>query len=168
MPFELWKYIPYEADIIAFEQLKPLFAQTTGFPISKIAQAVEKEIKVYTIEDRLAGKNQNIKEIFENLREAILNFSPEIREKVKKHYIAYELTRNFTEFIIQSSAVKVYLDIPIGELQDVAHVAQDCTKVGHWATGDARFKVHSSDEVAYAIGLIKQAYEKNLGKSIAP
>jgi predicted transport protein len=162
LPFELWEYIPYEEGIIAFEQIKPQYAKTTSFPIGKIAKAVEKEIKVYTLEDRLAGKNETIKEIFESLREAILKFNPEIKEKVTKHYVAYQLTRNFTEFVIQSSAVKVYLDIPLAELKDNAHTAQDCTEVGHWATGDTRFKVHSPDEVAYAIELIKQAYEKNL------
>jgi predicted transport protein len=162
MPFELWKYIPYEDEIIGFEPLKPQFAQTIGFPSTKIAQAVQKEIKVYTLEDRLRGKNENIKQIFSNLREAILNLNPEIKEKVTKHYIAYELTRNFTEFVIQASAVKVYLDIPIRELQDAAHISQDCSNIGHWATGDTRFKVRSPDEVAYAIGLIKQSYEKSL------
>ena len=162
LPFELWEYIPYEEGIISFEQIKPQFAKTTSFPIGKIAQAVEKEIKVFTIEDRLKEKSENIKQVFESLREAILKFNPEIKEKVTKQYIAYKSMKNFTEFVIQSSAVVIYLDIPFAELQDTAQIVQDCTKVGHWATGDTRFKVHSQDEVVYAIGLIKQAYEKTL------
>jgi len=161
-PFELWKYVPYDDAIIEFEQLKPLFAQGTGMPVSKIAQAVEKEIKVYTLDDHLERRGEVIKDIFGKLQQAILNMNPEIKEKVKKKYIAYEMKRNFTEFVIQSSAVKVYLDISIQELNDPAHIAQDCSNVGHWATGETRFKIRSSDEVAYAIGLIKQTYEKNL------
>ena len=103
-----------------------------------------------------------IKAIFEKLQQAILNMNPEIKEKVMKKYVAYEMKRNFTEFVIQSSAVKVYLDIPIQELKDTAHIVQDCSNIGHWATGETRFKVYSVDEVPYAVGLIKQAYEKSL------
>ena len=154
--------MPYDDSIIEFEQLKPLFAQGTGMPVSKIAQEVEREIKVYTLDDHLKRRGELIKDIFGKLQQAILNMNPEIKEKVKKKYIAYEMKRNFTEFVIQSSAVKVYLDISIQELNDPAHIAQDCSNIGHWATGKTRFKVHSSDEVGYAIGLIKQAYEKNL------
>ena len=72
------------------------------------------------------------------------------------------MERNFTELVIQASAIKVYLDIPIGELRDTAHLAEDCSKVGHWATGDTRFKIRSCDEVPYAVELIRQAYERSL------
>lgn len=161
-PFELWKYVPYEDAIIEFEQLKPMFAQGTSMPINKIAQAVEKEIKVYSLDDHLKTRSEDIKEIFEKLQRATLNFNPEIKEKVVGKYIAYEMKRNFAEFVIQASAVEVYLDIPFQELQDNARIAQDCSNVGHWGTGETRFKVHSVDEVPYAVGLIKQAYEKNL------
>ena len=161
-PFELWKYVPYEDEIIEFEQLKPMFAQGASMPKNKIAQAVEKEIKVYNINDHLKRRPEVIKAIFEKLQQAILNMNPEIKEKVMKKYVAYEMKRNFTEFVIQSSAVKVYLDIPIQELKDTAHIVQDCSNIGHWATGETRFKVYSVDEVPYAVGLIKQAYEKSL------
>jgi predicted transport protein len=162
LPFELWKYVAYDEGIISFDQLKPQFTQAYSMPKGKIAQEVEKEIKVYTLEDHLKRRPEKIKEILEKLRQAILDINPEIKEKVTKKYIAYEMNRNFTEFVIQSSAVKVYLDISTNELNDTAHIAQDCSNVGHWATGDTRFKVYSTDEVPYAIGLIKQAYEKSL------
>ena len=161
LSFALWKYVSYGDALISFEQLKPQFAQVSGLPVSKIAQAVEREIKVYTLDDHLGKKGDVIKDIFEKLQQAILSINPEIKEKVKKHYIAYEMKRNFTELVIQASAINVYLDIPIGELRDTAHLAEDCSKVGHWATGDTRFKVRSSEEVAYATELIRQAYERN-------
>jgi predicted transport protein len=160
LPFELWKYIFYEGGLISFEQLKPMFTQVSGLPMGKLAQKVEKEIRVYTLEDHLRKKNDTIKNIFEKLQQAIFSLNPEIREKVKKHYIAYELKSNFAEIVIQSSAVKVYLDVPINELQDPAHIAQDCRNVGHWATGDTRFKIRSINEVPYAAELIKQSYER--------
>ena len=93
-PFELWKYIPYEDAIIEFEQLKPMFAQGNSTPITKIAQEVEKEIKVYNINDHMKRRPEVIKSIFEKLRQLILNMNPEIKEKVMKKYVAYEMKRN--------------------------------------------------------------------------
>jgi len=162
LPFELWKYVLYEDAMISFEQLTPQFTQVAGLPVSRIAQKVVREIKVYTLEDHLRKTNDVIKATFEKLQQAILGMNPQIREKVKKHYIAYEMNSNFTEFVIQSSAIKVYLDIPISELRDPAHIAEDCSKVGHWATGNSRFKIHSTDEITQAVELIRQAYERNL------
>ncbi|MDT8781738.1 MAG: hypothetical protein IAX22_03710 [Candidatus Bathyarchaeota archaeon] len=162
LPFELWKYTLYEQGIIGFEQIKQQFTKTTSLPIAKIAPAVVKEIKVYTLETHLQGKSEEIKELFEALQNAILKLNSEIKEKITKKYIAYELTKNFTEIIIQASALKIYIDIPISGIKDPGHIAQDCSKIGHWATGETRFKIHSKEEIPYAIGLIKQAYEKNI------
>ena len=84
LPFELWKYTSYQRSIISFEQLKPMFAQVTGRPIGKIAKKVEREIKVYTLEDHLNRRNSTIRSIFNKLQQSILNLDPEIREKIKK------------------------------------------------------------------------------------
>lgn len=132
MPFELWRYVLYDDGIIPFEQLKPQFAPSSSLSIGKLAQEVEKEIKVYTIDDHLKNKSNTIKELFENLQQSILKLSPEIKEKVKKHYIAYEVKKNFTELVIQASGIKVHLDIPLTELKDTGKIVQDCTNVGHW------------------------------------
>jgi predicted transport protein len=161
LPFELWKYTYYQEEIISFEQLKPMFAQISGLPVGKIAKKVEREIRVYTLEDHLGKRNSTIRSIYSKLQQAIFNLNPEIREKIKKKYIAYELKSNFAEFVIQSSAVKVYLDIPINELHDPSKIAEDCSSVGHWGTGDTRFKIRSIDDVPYAVELIKQSYERN-------
>jgi hypothetical protein len=93
-------------------------------PLLTYIQDVKKEIKVYTLDDHLQRRGEVIKAIFEKLQQAILDMNPEIKEKVMKKYIAYEMKRNFTEFVIQSLAVKVYLDIPIQELKDTAHIAK--------------------------------------------
>lgn len=161
LPFELWKYTCYKGDIVSFEQLKPMFAQVSGLPVGKVAQKVESEIKVYTLEDHLGKRDNSVKTVFGKLQQAIFNLNPEIREKIRKKYIAYETKSNFAELVIQASAIKVYIDIPIGELDDPLKIAKDCTKVGHWATGDSQFKIHSIDEIPYSIGLIKQSYERN-------
>jgi predicted transport protein len=163
LPIELWRYSVFEGKIISLEQLTPPISNPSVSSLKgKISNRVEREIKVYTLEDHLLRRNATIKEIHQKLREEILNMNDQIREKVKKKYIAYELGRNFTELVIQANAIWVYLDVNISRLNDPRRVAEDCTEVGHWGTGDARFRVTSLSEVPYAVSLIKQAYEKRL------
>ena len=145
------------------EQLTtPISSSLVSSLKGKISSRVEREIKVYTLEDHLLRRNATIKEIHQKLREEILNMNDQIREKVKKKYIAYELGRNFAELVIQANAIWVYLDVNISRLNDPNKIAEDCTNVGHWGTGDTRFKITSVSEVLYAVNLIKQAYEKRL------
>jgi predicted transport protein len=42
----------------------------------------------------------------------------QIREKVRKNYVAYELRKNFVEFVMQASTVKVYVDASLTGLDD--------------------------------------------------
>jgi predicted transport protein len=161
LPFELWKYAYYEDSIISFDQLKSQYAQSYT-PKGKIAQTVEKEIKVYTLEYHLKRRPEKIKEILEKLRQTILDMNPEIKEKITKKYITYQLNRNLISFVIQSSAINVYLAIHSKDLNDSAQIVQDCSGIGHWSTGLTRFKVNSLEDIPYAVGLMKQTYEKNL------
>ena len=163
LPIELWRYSVFEGRIISLEQLTtPISSSLVSSLKGKISSRVEREIKVYTLEDHLLRRNATIKEIHQKLREEILNMNDQIREKVKKKYIAYELGRNFAELVIQANAIWVYLDVNISRLNDPNKIAEDCTNVGHWGTGDTRFKITSLSEVLYAVNLIKQAYEKRL------
>jgi predicted transport protein len=163
LPIELWRYSVFEGRIISLEQLTPPISSPPASSLKgKVTSRIEREIKVYTLEDHLLRRNATIKEIFQKLREEILNMNDRIREKAKKKYVAYELGRNFAELVIQANAIWVYLDVNISRLNDPNKIAEDCTHVGHWGTGDTRFKIKSPSEVPYAVNLIKQAYEKRL------
>jgi len=163
LPIELWRYSVFEGRIISLEQLTPPISSLPASSLKgKISSRIEREIKVYTLEDHLLRRNATIKEIFQKLSEEILDMNDQIREKAKKKYVAYELGRNFAELVIQANAIWVYLDVSISRLNDPNKIAEDCTHVGHWGTGDTRFKIKSLSEVPYAVNLIKQAYEKRL------
>jgi predicted transport protein len=155
---ELWRYTLYEGDVLHVERVN-------------LPKNVKKEIqkrqtkivfKEYSHEDHLSDKPQQIKDLFNILREEILKLDEQIQEKVKKHYIAFALDRNFVEIVVQSNTLKVYVDVPKKELNDTKNIAEDCSEVGHWATGDSVFKITNNDDISYAISLIKQSYESKL------
>lgn len=155
---ELKKYILYDNSVLFVENVV-LPNRKVGTKKSKKTQVVYKE---YSVNDHINGKSEKIRELFKELQEKIIKLDEKINEKALKHYVAYELDRNFAEIVIQANALKIYLDISKNDLNDPKSLAEDCTEVGHWATGDSVFKVSSLEELDYAISLIKQSYENKL------
>jgi predicted transport protein len=155
---ELKKYILYDNDVLFVENVV-LPNRKAGTKKSKKTQIVYKE---YSINDHLNGKSEKIKELFKELQEKILKLDEKINEKVLKHYVAYELDRNFAEIVVQANALKIYLDISKNDLNDPKSITNDCAEVGHWATGDCVFKLSLIEDLDYAVSLIQQSYEGKL------
>lgn len=155
---ELKKYILYDNDVLFVDNVV-LPGKKTTTKKSKKTKIVYKE---YTVEHHLENKNPKIKELFRELQERILKLDEKINEKPLKHYIAYEMDRNFAEIVVQANALKIYLDISKEDINDPGEFVEDCTQVGHWATGDCVFKISSMDDIEYALSLIKQSYELKL------
>ena len=155
---ELWRYVLYEGNILHVERIS--LPKTTKKEATKRQSKIS--FKEYTYSDHFSGKAEIIKNLFNKLKEEILKLDDQIQEKIKKHYIAFALDRNFVEIVIQANSLKVYLDIHRKELDDPKNITGDCSEVGHWATGDSSFKLQSIEEIPYAITLIKQSYENKL------
>lgn len=161
------KYTSLSSDgLLEFKKYRAL--ELPGGGIAIVCDDVEIEdretgaIEAYALDDHLRKGTEAIREVCQQLRNEILKLDSQIREKVKKKYIAFETSRNFTEFVVQKNALLIYLDLFVNELNDERKIAGDCSDVGHWGTGKTRFKVESVDEVQYAMSLIRQSYERSL------
>lgn len=163
LPVELWRYTLFEDGLIEFEQVKPATMEVSikSLKPGKAFERVSEEIKVYTLESHLNKGSETVRELYYELRDEILGLDSQIKENIKKHYISLKMTHNFVEFIFQRKALRVHLDMPVGELDDPKKITEDCSDVGHWATGNTRFKVKSSEEIPYAVSLIRQSYDKS-------
>lgn len=146
-------------------QFEPIISQTTkfekGIPYSGKIEKRKEVAKEYTLESHLTKGSETVREVYYKLKNEILSLDNQIIENIKKHYIAFKTTNNFVEFVFQKNGLRVHLDIPIGELDDKNKIAEDCSKIGHWATGDTRFQVNDMGNVEYAMSLIKQSYKRS-------
>ena len=166
---QLWTYRRYGDDFLFLESI---FATT----VQKAAQkekAVDKEIEmendevvevVYTLDDHLHGKPTEAKNLFDGLRGRIfaLNDDGDIIEKPNKIYISYKHGKNFCEVQIQSNSLKMWLDIPYGELDDPNKIGRDVSKVGHHGTGTVETKLSSLSELDAVMYLIEQSYKQTV------
>ncbi len=162
---ELWVYRLYAGGTL---YLEPIFIPEAGRhkpkPQPKPEDVshegeVEEEI-VYDLEWHLAGKPEKIREIVDLLRERMfaLGEPSEIVENVTKTYIGYRHGKNFCEVAPLQSAVKLWLDIPPGELDDPRRLGRDVTKIGHHGTGQVEVRVNELGDVENVVELIRQAY----------
>lgn len=163
LPIELWEVKRFENNTVAYEQIQKSGAQESIKTISKTDQTIEnvaKEIKVYSEQEHLENANEEIKELYEKIKNAILNFDS-IEVKPKKKYIAFVSGRNVVDIHPQRKALKIWINMSIGDLDDPKKITRDVSSTGHWGNGDYELQIKSDDDLEYILSLIKQSIKKN-------
>ena len=154
---ELWTYHRYGEE---FLYLDPIFTSKPQKPTQPVDIDDEQEPVVYTLDDHLKGKSDQIRNLFATLQERIFSLDEgnEIIEKPNKMYIGFKHGKNFCEIKVQTNGLKMWLDIPYEELDDPQHLGRDVTNVGHHGTGDVEVKLNSLAEIDQVMHLIEQSY----------
>jgi predicted transport protein len=163
LPIELWEVKRYENGTVSFEQIQKVGAQESIKTVSKADKNIDtvtREIKVYTEEEHLANATEEIKELYEKLKSAILNLD-NFEVKPKKVYIAFVSGKNVVDILPQRKALKIWLNMNKGELDDPKGIAKDVSTTGHWGNGDYEIKIQNDDDLEYILSLIKQSLKKN-------
>lgn len=163
LPIELWECKRFENNIVVINPIKksssaPSISQVQSNTNSKISK-VTKEVKVYTEENHLEGKCDEVQELYESFKTAILNLSPNIEVSATKLYIAFKKGKNITDIQLQKKGLKLWINLSKGELDDPKNLASDVSGVGHWGNGDYELKVSDTTHLEYIMSLIKQAIE---------
>jgi predicted transport protein len=163
LPIELWEIRRYDNQTVNYNQIKTSGAQESVKTISRQDEAIEKvtkEIKVYTEDEHLEKGTQETKELYESFKSAILNLD-ELEVKPKKKYIAFVSGSNVVDIHIQKNALKMWLNLQQGDLDDPKEIARDVSSVGHWGNGDYEIIMRTDEEMEYILSLIKQSLKKN-------
>jgi predicted transport protein len=163
LPIELWEIRLYDNQTVNYNQIKTSGAQESVKTISRQDEAIEKvtkEIKVYTEDEHLEKGTEETKELYDTLKSAILNLD-ELELKPKKKYIAFVSGSNVVDIHIQKNALKMWLNLQQGDLDDPKEIARDVSSVGHWGNGDYEIIMRTNEEMEYILSLIKQSLKKN-------
>ena len=161
IPVDLVKVTKYEDDIIEIDFIK----KTSNVKVQDINMEpskndVNKEVVVYTEEDHLAKVSENIKRVYEELKNRILELD-DIDVDVKKLYIAFKGSRNIVDVGFNKNEIKIYINMKKGTLQDPLNITRDISNVGHWGNGDYWVIINKQDDIDNVIPLIKQSLKVN-------
>ena len=116
---------------------------------------------MYNEGDLLEIAEDNVKELYQELKAAITNLGTDVEVRPTKMYIAFRRNKGFTGVVVLRSKLKVYLNVDISQLQDPMKNARDVKDIGHYSHGDTEVVISERSEIPYALSLIKQAYERN-------
>ena len=161
LAIELWEIKQFENDIVVINPIKksksaPSIKQIQKSDDSEISK-VAKEIKAYTEEEHLAGKSDDIIELYESYKQGILNLSSDMEVEPKKMYIAFKKRKNIVDVRVQQKNLILWLNLKKGNLDDPKNIAQDCSVKGHYGNGDYELSISDTNNLEYIMSLVKQA-----------
>lgn len=123
---------------------------------------VSAEEKEYTI-DNYTHLTWHTGELFEALREKILFIHPDVKENMRRLYIAYAYDWNFVSIEPQKNRIRLSINMNIEEIIDPRGVCQDVSEKWRWWTWNISAYVTSMEDVDYAMSLIQQSFDKQVG-----
>ena len=123
-----------------------------------------RRLETYTIYDhpRLAPGSP-FRPLFDKFRREVLALGTVVTEEFLKLYVAYKAETNFVDVVPQASRLRLTLNMRFHELHDPRGLAKDVTNLHHWGNGDAEVELSEPDELRYVMGLVRQAFERQMG-----
>lgn len=157
---ELWEIKRYENDFISINPIKKTKSAESIKPLTQqnsVIKSVTDEIKVYTEEDHLNGSSEEITELYESFKNAILNLTDDIEIVPKKLYIAFKKNKNIADIVVLKKGLKIFINLKKGQLDDPKRLMKDVSETGHWGNGDYETIVSNTENMEYIMSLVKQA-----------
>ncbi|MEA5449452.1 DUF262 domain-containing protein [Leptolyngbya sp. CCNP1308] len=117
----------------------------------------------YTINDHPFLIAASMREVFEAFRAQVLALDPVVNEEFLKLYVAYKAETNFVDVVPQAKRLRLTLNMQFPEVYDPKGLCKDVTNLGRWGNGDVEIGLETLEELPYVMGLIRQAFEKQMG-----
>ena len=118
----------------------------------------------YTIDDHpQLAIGSPMRDLFEIFRKDVLALDPCVTEEFLKLYVAYKAETNFVDIVPQKSRLRLSLNMQFHELHDPKGLAKDVTNLGRWGNGDVEVSLSKPEELPYVMGLVRQAFERQMG-----
>jgi len=121
----------------------------------------------YDIDDHPHLRGGKIRELFDQFRREVQALDPCVSEQFLKLYVAYKAETNFADVVPQAKALRISINIEPYELTDPRKLAVDVTGVGRWGNGNTEVKLSDPADLAYVVGLVRQALDRQLSASDA-
>jgi predicted transport protein len=102
-------------------------------------------------------------EIFEAFRKEVLALDTCVTEEFLQRYVAYKAETNFVDVVPQSGCLLLILNLKFQEVHDPREMCRDVTNIGHWGNGDVEVRLSEAKDLPYVMGLVRQAFEKQMG-----
>lgn len=173
---ELWQYKTYENGILNIEEVykrtasvTPSSQETNDFsgknPVMVEAgrkAALTRKTASYTVEEHYEGLSEDMQELFNSVRDYIIDLDGSIEEAPKKKYVAYKTSQNFACLQASKNRIIIYLKLDPSQISPIPKQGRDVKEIGHFGTGDFELTIKDLKDFEETKYLISEAY-KNIG-----
>ena len=101
--------------------------------------------------------------LLQDLRQCIIGIDPCVTEEFLKLYVAYKAETNFVDVVPQAKRLRLSLNLGFHEIDDPKGLCVDVSNVGRWGSGDVEVGLSSAEQLPYVTGLIRQAFDHQMG-----
>lgn len=101
--------------------------------------------------------------LFQDLRQRIIGIDPCVTEEFLKLYVAYKAETNFVDVVPQAKRLRLSLNLDFHEIDDPKSLCVDVSNLGRWGNGDVEVGLSSAEQLPYVMGLIRQAFDHQMG-----
>jgi predicted transport protein len=156
--------IQERADKLAKRAVKVWQAPKLSEEVLATYQPEQDEVGGYGIEDHpQLAIDAPMRPLFDAFRKEVLALDPCVHEGFLKLYVAYKAETNFVDVIPQKNRLLLCLNMGFHEVSDPREVCKDVSGQGRWGNGDVHVTYNKIEDLPYIIGLVRQAFEKQMG-----
>ena len=124
------------------------------------------EVAEYSIDSHPHLVEEPLRGVFEEFRKQVLALDPCVTESFLKLYVAYKAETNFVDIVPQAKRLRLSLNIAFAEINDPKEICKDVSALGRWGNGDVEIGLTKIEEIPYVMGLVRQAFEKQMGQEV--
>ncbi|WP_343662568.1 DUF5655 domain-containing protein [Chryseobacterium mucoviscidosis] len=154
MRIELFKYRYYDNGIFSLVPIN--VNEQIQKSNNDLTTNAESELLNLNLDSHLIKANENIKDLFKDLRSKIFELDENIIEKITTLYVAYRLAKNFVEIHIAKNHLKIHLR-PI-DYNDPENLVEKISDKYQW-TMDRRIYLKNEESMDYVFNIIEQSYK---------
>lgn len=154
----LIRYRKFNDEFLMFEKVNENTA-TQISDESKTAKNNHYEDKAFDI--RYEEASEKLKDLYEDLKDYILNLGDDVSESRLKLYSAFKKIKNITCVEIFKDKLLLHIRLDAKTVTYENGFSRDVTGIGHWGTGDVEVSLKNENDLEKVKPLIERAYNEN-------
>ena len=157
LPIELWEVELYDNSTILYREI-PSSGDSESITVltgNETIEEVNREVKSYNVEDHTNKTTEEIRNLFLDFRERVLELNG-TEEKAKKIYISYRVGVIFAYVYLQKNAIKIQTPVPRSELNDPREISRDLSP--NFYPCRTEIPLDKSADLLYVLDLVEQCH----------
>jgi uncharacterized protein with ParB-like and HNH nuclease domain/predicted transport protein len=119
----------------------------------------------YSIQDHLFLTCGPAADLFKAFKQEVLDMDPDIAVVFLKVYVAFKAETNFVDVIPRARSILLSINLEFNEIDDPRGLCKNVSNQGHQGNGKVELELKAIGDLPYALGLVRHAFEKQMGES---